>query len=98
MSRQSAGKGRAVLEGVGLTLETIEGCYGRHPLKEEEAVQDGLTIWSQGHDGFRPTWSTLIEAMEYARVAQQHCQGLREELYQVLIGELYISVFVIPQC
>ena len=42
VSRVSAGKGRAVLEGVGLAPETVRACYGRHPGNEEEAVQEGL--------------------------------------------------------
>jgi len=86
VSRPSAGKGRAVLEGIGLAPETIRACYGRHPLEEEESVQDGLIKWAEGHHSYSPTWKTLLGAMEYAGVAQQHCQGLRDELYQKLIG------------
>ena len=77
----SAGKGRAVHEGVGLTAEAIEACYGKHPLNEEEAVQDGLIKWSECHHGNNPTWKVLLGAMAYAGVAQRHCQALREELY-----------------
>ena len=87
VSRPSPGKGRAVLEGVGLAPETIRACYGRHPLEEEEAVQDGLFKWAEGHHGYNPTWRVLLNAMEYAGVAQHHCQGLREKLYQRLIGK-----------
>ena len=86
VSRPSAGKGRAVLEGVGLAPETIRACYGRHPLEEEEAVQDGLIKWAEGHHGYSRTWSVVLNAMEYAGVAQHHCQGLREELYQKWAG------------
>ena len=86
VSRKSAGKGRAVLEGIGLVPETIEACYSSHPWKEEHAVQDGLIKWAEGHHGYSPTWRVLLDAMEYAGVGQQHCQGLREELYQKLIG------------
>ena len=86
VSRPSAGKGRAVLEGVGLAPETIRACYGRHPLEEEEAVQDGLIKWAEGHHGYSRTWSVVLNAMEYAGVAQHHCQGLRKELYQKLAG------------
>ena len=82
VSRTSAGKGRAVLEGVGLAPETIRACYGRHPLDEEDAVQDGLIKWAEGHHGYSPTWRVLLDAIEYAGVAQQHCQRLQEELYQ----------------
>ena len=81
VSRQSAGKGRAVLEGIGLAPETIEACYNIHPQNEKEAVQAGLYKWSEGHSGYIPTWRVLLDAMVYAGVGQQHCQGLREELY-----------------
>ena len=87
MSRLSAGKGRAVLEGLGLAPEAIRACYGRHPLEEEEAVQDGLIKWAEGHHGYSPTWRILLDAMEYAHVAQHHCQELREKLHQKLIGK-----------
>ena len=86
VSRTSAGKGRAVLERVGLAPETIEACYVSHPGKEEEAVQAGLNKWAEGHHGYSPTWRVLLDAMVYAGVGQQHCQGLREELCQMLIG------------
>ena len=86
VSRPSAGKGRAVLEGVGLAPETIRACYIRHPLEEEEAVQDGLIKWAEGHHGYSPTWKVLLKAMKNAGVAQHHCQGLKEKLYQMLPG------------
>ena len=91
VSRPSAGKGRAVLEGIGLAPETIRACYGRHPLEEEEAVQDGLIKWAEGHHGYSRTWRVLLTAMEYAGVAQHHCQGLKEELYRKLIGKCVSS-------
>ena len=75
-----------MLEGIGLASETIRACYGRHPLDEEEAVQDGLIKWVEGHHGSSTTWRMLLTAMEYAGVAQNHCQGLRDKLYQKLIG------------
>ena len=78
----SAGKGRAVLEGVGLTPETIRTCYGKHPLSEEEAVQEGLIMWSEGHHGKTCTWKVLLDAMVYAGIGKQHCTGLRKELRQ----------------
>ena len=93
VSRPSAGKGRAVLEKIRLAPETIRACYGRHPLEEEEAVQDGLIKWAEGYHGSSPTWRMLLTAMEYAGVAQHHCQGLRDELYQKLIGK-YVCVCV----
>ena len=75
-----------MLERVGLAPETIEACYVSHPGKEEEAVQAGLTKWAEGHHGYSPTWRVLLDAMVYAGVGQQHCQGLREELCQMLIS------------
>ena len=83
----SAGKGRAVLEGVGLTPEAIAASYGRHPLNEEEAVQEGLIQWAQGYHGNLPTWRVLLGAMVFADVAQQHYQALKEELYQLSTSE-----------
>ena len=83
VSRQSAGKGRTVLEGIGLAPKTIEACYDIYPQNEEEAVQAGLNKWAEGHYGYIPTWQVLLDAMKYAGVGQQHCQGLRKELIGV---------------
>ena len=80
VSRTAAGKGRAVLEGVRLDAATIEMCIEDHPKKVEEAVQVGLTKWSNGQGLQPPTWEVLLEAMEYAQVAQQHIQGLKADL------------------
>ena len=79
VSRNSAGKGRAVLEGVELYAGTIEACFRSNPLDDEEAVQAGLIRWKDGQ-GLPPTWSVLFEAMDYAGIAQQHIQSLKEEL------------------
>ena len=76
----SAGKGRAVLEGVGLDPETVKACYGKHPFSEEEAVQEGLITWSEGHHGKTCTWKVLLGAMVHARIGEKHCTGLRKEL------------------
>ena len=72
-----------MLEGIGLAPETIEACYVSYPRNEEEAVQNGLIKWAEGHHGYSPTWRALLEAMEYAGVAQHHCQELTEKLYQI---------------
>ena len=80
VSRKAAIKGRPVLEGVGLSAETIEACFSSHPLNEEEAVQAGLTKWSGGQGLQPPTWEVLIEAMEYAQIAQRHIKGLKENV------------------
>ena len=80
VSRRVAGKGRAVLEGVGLDAPTIAACYTGHPLNEEEAVQEGLTKWSEGKGLQPPTWEVLIEAVEFAGIAIQDIQGLKKDL------------------
>ena len=88
VSRQAAGKGRAVLEGVELDTMTIAACFSHHPLNEEEAVQAGLTRWSGGQGRQPPTWEVLISAMEYAMIAQQHIEDLKKDLDPLLIGML----------
>ena len=80
VSRKAAGKGRAVLEGVGLCTATIDTCFCGHPLDEEGAVQAGLVKWSGGQGLQPPTWQVLLEAMTFAQIAQQHVQGLKKEL------------------
>ena len=80
MSRKAAGKGKAVLEGVGLDTETIDACYKSNPLDEEGAVQLGLTKWSGGQGHKSSTWGILLEAMNYAQIAQQHVKGLKQKL------------------
>ena len=79
VSRKAAGKGRAVLEGVGLDSETIAACYNSHPLNEEEAVQAGLTKWCGGRGKKPPTWQVVFAAMEYAQIAEQHVHNLKNE-------------------
>ena len=86
VSRQAAGKGRAVLEGVGLLSEVIDMCYVDHPHSEEEAVQAGLIIWRNG-GGDRPTWRVLMDAIVYAQIGTQHMRALEEELLRgALLG------------
>ena len=92
VSRKSASKGRAVLEGLGLPTETIEACYMNNPLSEEAAVQDGLNRWREGHHGHTPTWRVLIGAMDYAGVAVQHINGLKAALCQNWSGMCTCSV------
>ena len=80
VSRTAAGKGRAVLEGVGLMSTAISACFTSHPQNEEEAVQAGLIKWIEGQGRQPPTWAVLVKAMKYAQIAQQHVQSLKEEL------------------
>ena len=79
VSRKAAGKARAVLEGVGLDSGTIEAFFQSNPLNEEGAVQAGLIRWKDGQ-GLPPTWEVLIEAMDYAEIAQQHIDDLKKKL------------------
>ena len=79
MSRTAAGNGRAVLEGVGLTHESIQMCYKNSPQNEEEAIQSGLMKWSDG-SGDSATWAMLIEAMEYAQIGTKHILAMKKEL------------------
>ena len=88
VSRKAAGKGRAVLERVGLCAATIDACFCSHPHNEEEAVQAGLVKWSGGLGLQPPTWQVLLEAMTFAWIAQQHVQGLKKELVVHVQGTL----------
>ena len=78
VSQQAWGKGRALLEALGLTTAQIAKCYGMHPLNEEEAVQHGLQVWLEG--GANTTWEVLLKAMETAKIDMQQRKGLKEEL------------------
>ena len=89
VSRKAAGKGRAVLEGVGLCTATIDACFCSHPLDEEGAVQAGLVKWSGGQGHQPPTWQVLLDAMTFARIAQEHVQGLKEKLGVHVQGTLF---------
>ena len=79
VSECAAGKGRAILEGVGLSAEARDMCYTNHPLNEEEAVQSGLIKWRNG-GGNSPTWAVLLESMKYAKIGMQHIKKLKEEV------------------
>ena len=92
MSRKAAGKGRAVLEGVGLDTEAIIACFTNNPRDEEAAVQDGLWKWNGGECREPATWEVLLKAMEYAKIAQQHVHGLKKELG---LGKLFCTCVII---
>ena len=79
VSRNAAGKGRAILEGVGLPGEIRDMCYTNNASNEEEAVQAGLMKWKDGR-GSSATWMVLLEAMKYAEISVQHITRLKEEL------------------
>ena len=98
MSQQAWGKGRALLEALGLSVAQIAKCYGMHSLNEEEVVQHGLQVWLEG--GTNTTWEALLEAMETAEIDVQQREGLKEELCsntgdsRGLMVELYVCVHV----
>ena len=101
VSRKAFGRGKAILEFVGLTREVIDMCYMSNPLDDEEAIQDGLKKWRESR-GDRCTWQVLLDAMKFAGVKQQHCSELVEELHQRMQGEvtflLKYSVTQHPHC
>ena len=82
MSRQSAGKGRAVLAAVGFDESEIEMLYVKKLKDEEEAVQSGLLEWASGkaRSRRRRTWEVLIGAMKHARIGVQSINTLKEVL------------------
>ena len=86
VSRRSAGKGRALLEKLGLSPEKIALCYSKYPQDEEEVVQEGLYAWKDDVSS-EPTWKTLVDAMLYAGIGVQYVEELKEELYQCENGE-----------
>ena len=80
VSKRAAGKGMEVLEGVGLHAVTIAACFTAHPLNNEGAVQEGLTKWCGGNGFQPPTWGVLVEAIEFAKFAQQDIDSLKASL------------------
>lgn len=77
MSKNSAGKGRAVLEYVGLDTPAINMVYENNPRNEEAAVQAGLLQWVGSHCTI---WEVIIEAMKHAGIAVQIIEKLMKEL------------------
>ena len=94
VSRKAVGKGRAVLEGVGLDSETIGACFSS--VNEEEAVQAGLVKWCDGRGNKLPTWRVLFAAMEYALIAQQHVDELKKETGH--FGMQYVTGVCVRVC
>ena len=80
VSKRAAGKARALLEALELDAATIQACVTANPLNDENTVQDGLIKWIGRKGTEPPTWSVLIEAMEYAEIAQQDITALKEAL------------------
>ena len=80
VSSNAAGKGRAVLEGVGLEIGMIKKHFWNNPRDVVEAVQSGLIEWSEGHQCKQPTWEVLLGAMKHAQIAKRHIEGLKKDL------------------
>ena len=79
VSRNAAGKGRSLLEGLWLEAAVIEACFSDHP-KSEEAVQAGIIKWTGGEGRNPPTWRVLLEAMDFSKISQQYIQNLKKDL------------------
>ena len=80
VSRKAVGKGKAVLEGVGLNSAAIEAHFWNNPRDVVEAVQSGLIEWSKGYQCKQPTWEVLLGAMTHAQIAEEHIEGLKTDL------------------
>ena len=84
VSRQAYGKGRALLEALGLSTAKIKKYYGMYPLNEEESVQEGILAWIGEH--LNSTWGDVLNAMKVSGIAIQQCKGLEEELCELLLS------------
>ena len=84
VSRQAYGKGRALLEALGLSTAKIKKYYGMYPLNEEESVQEGILAWIGEH--LNSTWGDVLNAMKVAGIDIQQCKGLEEELCELLLS------------
>ena len=91
INRQAAGKGKAILEWVGLTRQEIKFCYQNNPFNEEEAIQDSLDKWRETH-GDHCTWQVLLDAIKFAGIEQQHCSELVKELHHRMQGDVTFPV------
>ena len=91
ISKVAATEGCAILEEVGLPAEAMEMCYTNHPLNVEEAVQSGPIKWKDDR-GSSPTWTVLLNAMEYAEIGVQHISKLKEELLKGAVCQLVVLV------
>ena len=97
VSKVAAGKGRAILEGIGLPSEIRDVCYINNPLNVEEAIQCGLLKWRNG-SGDSPTWAVLLKAMEYAGIAVQHITKLKEEILKGAFSQPLMLHHVLHCC
>ena len=100
VSRQSAAKGRAVLEYLGFDGSEIEMFYVKKLKDEEEAVQSGLLEWANGKArSHRPiTWEVLIGAMEHGGISVHAIDKLKEELQKGVCTCTYTYVFTGKWC
>ncbi len=79
VSSQAWGKGRALLEALGLNGALIVKWYSMYHPNEEESVQSGLQEWIGRRTNI--TWKNLLKAMNVAGIAVQQCEELKKELY-----------------
>ena len=96
VSQQAWGKGRALLEALGLSAAQIAKCYGMHLPNEEEAVQHGLLVWMEG--GTNTTWEALLKAMETAEIDVQQREGLKEKLRSSTGDSTGLMVYHVCMC
>ena len=89
ITKVAATRGCAILEGVGLPAEVMEMCYTKHHLNVEETVQSGFIKW-RDDGGSSPTWTVLLNAMEYADIGVQHVSKLKEELLKGAVCQLVV--------
>lgn len=68
------------LEGVAHDSATIEDYFCSNPQDEEEAIQACLIKWKNGRGFHPPTWEVLLDAMQYAEIAQHHMNNLNAQL------------------
>lgn len=92
VSRNAAGKGKAVLEYVGLSAEERNMVYANNPRDEEQAVQEGLLKWTESR--VNTTWKVLVDAMRHAGIAVQYINKLKEELQKGACAFLYVQCHV----
>ena len=97
VSKVAAGKGRAILEGIGLPSEMRDVCYINNPSNVEEAIQCGLLKWKNG-SGDSPTWAVLLKAMEYGEIAVQHITKLKEEILKGAFSQPLMLHHVLHCC
>ena len=78
VSKKAASRRRTVLELLGFDTAEIDSSSQDDPRKGENAVQAGLSEWVVHHPP--TTGKVLIDALQDTEIAQQHTEGLKEQL------------------